>query len=87
MMAEADGRLDEAVDGFRGAVAAWRDLGEPYEHGMAALGLGRCLVASGNGTQAEEALAEAREIFERLKAAPAIAETDAVLAEAIALSS
>jgi class 3 adenylate cyclase/tetratricopeptide (TPR) repeat protein len=87
MMAEAEGRLDEAIEGFRGAVEAWRKLGEPYEHGMAALGLGRCLVASGNRTQAEEALAEAREIFQRLQAAPALAETDALLQQATALSS
>jgi tetratricopeptide (TPR) repeat protein len=82
MMAEAEGRLDEAIEGFRAALQAWRDLGEPYEQGMAAVGLARCLVATGDRTQAVASLNEAHEIFERLQAAPALAETDALLPQA-----
>ena len=54
---------------------------------MAELGTGRCLVRLGNRGEAEPALRRARVIFESLEAAPALAETDALLERSPALDS
>jgi hypothetical protein len=51
----------------------------PYEEGHALLGQGRCLAALGRAPEAAAPLAAAREIFARLGAKPALAETDAVM--------
>ena len=48
---------------------------------------GRCLIGLSRPTEAAAVLQQAREIFERLKAAPALAETDALLQQATARSS
>ena len=48
----------------------------PYEEAQALLGQGRCLVALGKAPEAAAPLAAAREIFARLGAKPALAETD-----------
>jgi hypothetical protein len=52
----------------------------------ALLGQGRCLTALGQPAEATRALVQAREIFDTLKAAPALAETDALLDQASALT-
>ena len=59
---------------------AGTSFGVPYEEGHALLGQGRCLVALGRAPEAAAPLAAAREIFARLGAKPALAETDAWLA-------
>ena len=53
---------------------------------FALLGEGRCLTALGQATEATNALQQAREIFDALKAAPALAEADALIQQATALS-
>ena len=57
------------------------------EQAFALLGQGRCLVALGRMTEAAQPLSLARDIFQELQAAPALAETDALLQQATALSS
>jgi hypothetical protein len=52
----------------------------PYEEAQALLGQGRCLVALGRAPEAAPVLEGARRIFARLKARPALTETDALLA-------
>jgi tetratricopeptide (TPR) repeat protein len=81
--------LDEACDGheaaaagFADAAARWHDFGVPYEEAQALLGQGRCLVALGRAPEAAPVLEQAREIFARLEAKPALAETDELLARA-----
>jgi class 3 adenylate cyclase/tetratricopeptide (TPR) repeat protein len=87
LLAEHAGELVEAADAFALAAAAWESFGNVYEHAQALLGHGRCLVALGRATDATAPLHEAREIFARLEAGPALAETDSLLERAIALTS
>jgi class 3 adenylate cyclase/tetratricopeptide (TPR) repeat protein len=74
--AEASGRQVEALESHRAAAAGWNAFGDPYEEAHALLGQGRCLVALGRPAEGAAPLHGAREIFERLGAAPALAETD-----------
>ena len=78
--AEISGRPDGALELHDGAGVRWRSFGNPYEYAHALLGRGRCVVALGRAAEAGGPLREAREIFARLGAAPALAETDALLA-------
>ena len=64
-----------AAPGFADAAARWRGFGVPYEEAQALLGQGRCLVALGRAPEATAPLAAAHEIFARLGAKPALAET------------
>ncbi len=82
LLAEADGGLEAAAAGFADAARRWHDFGVPYEEGHALLGRGRCLVALGRAPEAAAPLAAAREIFARLGAKPALAETEEWLARA-----
>ena len=61
------------------AASGWREFGVPYEEAHALLGEGRCLVALGRAPEVAAPLAEAREIFARLRATPALAEADCLL--------
>jgi hypothetical protein len=90
VMASIDGLVRErradheaAAADFAAAAAGWHEFGMPYEEGHALLGQGRCLVALGHAPEAAAPLAAAREIFARLGARPALAETDALLARGI----
>jgi len=76
LLAEARGAHEAAAAGFADTVARWHEFGVPYEEGHALLGQGRCLVALGRAPEAAAPLAAAREIFARLKARPALEETD-----------
>jgi hypothetical protein len=62
--------------------ASWRSLGFRPEEAYALTGLGRCLLALGETEEAVARLMEARATWERLRAAPRIAEIDALLAAA-----
>jgi hypothetical protein len=57
------------------------------EQAVALLVGDRCLLGLSRPTEAAPVLHHAREIFQRLKAAPALAETDELLQRASALSS
>ena len=76
LVAETRGECEAALAGFADAVARWRDFGAPYEEAQALLGEGRCLVALGRAAEVAAPLAAAREIFTRLGAEPALAETE-----------
>jgi class 3 adenylate cyclase/tetratricopeptide (TPR) repeat protein len=84
LLAEARGAHEEAAAGFADAAARWREFGVPYEEAQALLGRGRCLVALGTAQEAAPVLEQAREIFERLKAKPAVEEAGALLARSAA---
>jgi hypothetical protein len=66
VLAEAQGDVEKAADGYREAAALWGDYGSVLERGYALLGLGRCGDA--------EAAREADVIFSRLGARPVLAE-------------
>ena len=82
VVAEGAGDLGEAEAGFARAAEGWRLFGVPYEEAQALLGRGRCLTSLGRTSEAGGPLELAREIFERLGAAPAMAETDSLLGTA-----
>jgi len=80
LLDEAHGEHEAAAAGFADAATRWHDFGVPYEEAQALLGQGRCLFALGREAEAAEVLGQARGVFARLKAEPALAETDAMLA-------
>jgi hypothetical protein len=86
-LTEARGDMQAAVEVYTDAADRWERFGVVPEQGFALLGQGRCLVGLARLTDAAPVLQQAREIFERLGADPALAETDALLQEATALSS
>jgi tetratricopeptide (TPR) repeat protein len=67
----AGGEDVESVEpGFLAAEAGFRELGTPFDLGVALLEHGEWLVTQGRAEQAEEALAEAGQIFAGLEATP-----------------
>ncbi len=82
-VSEAEGELESAAAGFSAAAADWHDFGVPYEEGHAHFGRGRCLMALGRAPEAAAPLAAARELFARLGAKPALAETEEWLVRAL----
>jgi class 3 adenylate cyclase/tetratricopeptide (TPR) repeat protein len=84
---EARRNVGVAVEGYADAADRWERFGVVPEHGFALLGQGRCLLALARPTEAADVLRQAREVFDSLGAAPALAETDALFQQAIALSS
>lgn len=86
-LAEARGDLKAAADAYADAADRWVRFGVFHEQAFAFLGQGRCLLGLSQPTESSPVLQHAREIFERLAATPALAETDALLQQAIALSS
>ena len=79
--AEAAGRHDEALGLFRDAEERWRACSDPYERAHSLLGQARCLIALERPTDAVLPLGEAHDLFAQLEAAPAVAETTALLGE------
>ena len=86
-LSEAHNNPKEAAGAYADAAQRWETFGVVPEQAFALLGKGRCLLASGQPTDASQALLQAREIFEHLQAGPALAETDTLLQQATALSS
>ena len=86
-LAEARGNLAEAWEGYAEAARRWDGFSIVDEQGFALLGLGRCLLRQSRPNDATAALLSAREIFEALRAAPTLAEIDALLEQATRLSS
>jgi hypothetical protein len=62
--------------------AGWHSFGDPYEEAHALLAYGRNLLGLDRRIEAAAPLTQARAIFERLGAAPALAEADALLSQA-----
>jgi class 3 adenylate cyclase/tetratricopeptide (TPR) repeat protein len=86
-LSEARGDLEAAADGYADAADRWERFGVVPERAFALLGQGRCLIGFARPTDAAPVLQRAREIFDALGAAPALAETDALLQQATAFSS
>ncbi len=86
-LAEADGDHHTAADGYADAAQRWEAFGQIPEQAFAHLGHGRCLLALGRNADATPPLLQARDIFQKLQATPALAETDALLQQATAVSS
>ena len=86
-LAEARGDLDAAAHGYADATNRWQSLGALTEQAFALLGRGRTLVAQGHHMTAIQPLREARDIFARLQAAPALEETESLLQHATSLGS
>ncbi|HVS50667.1 MAG TPA: hypothetical protein VHJ99_17435, partial [Candidatus Dormibacteraeota bacterium] len=87
VVAEAKGETERAGGLFAEAAERWVSMGVVPERAFAHLGQGRCLLALGRAAQAYAPLRQAREVFARLGAKPALAETDALLVRVTALSS
>ena len=85
-LGEARGDQQAAADSYAQAAERWQQFGAVPEQAFALLGEGRCLAASGQPTEATRALKQAREIFDALAAAPALAEIDTLLEQADTLS-
>jgi class 3 adenylate cyclase/tetratricopeptide (TPR) repeat protein len=81
VLTEAQGQPDEASALYAEASERWKNYGFPLEHGQAALGAGRCLVAVGRPHEAADHLLEARRTFDALQARPLLADADGVLAQ------
>ena len=86
-LAEAHGDLEAAADGYTDAAQRWQAFGVVPEQAFALLGQGRCLTHLGRTSEATPVLHQARDIFQALQAAPALAEVDQHLQQATALSS
>jgi class 3 adenylate cyclase/tetratricopeptide (TPR) repeat protein len=82
VLTEAQGKPEEASALYAEVAEQWADYGFALERGQAALGAGRCLVAVGRHHEAAAPLDEARRAFDALRAAPLLAETDRILAQA-----
>jgi tetratricopeptide (TPR) repeat protein len=80
-LAEAAGDPDKAAGLYADAAGRWHEFGNVPERAYALLGHGRALLALGD-SGAELPLAEARELFRSLGYRPALAEIDALLAQA-----
>lgn len=85
-LAEAGDEHSEAADLYMQAAERWRAFGNVPEHAYALLGQGRCLLALGHPA-ADIPLSEARELFASMDYQPALAETEALLAQATAAAS
>jgi class 3 adenylate cyclase/tetratricopeptide (TPR) repeat protein len=81
VLTEAQGKRDAAGALYAEVAKHWANYGFALEHGQAALGAGRCLVAVGRHHEAAAHLVEARKAFDELRAGPLLAEADRVLAQ------
>lgn len=86
-LAEAAGEHQTAANGYRHATQQWEHFGVIPEHAYALQGHGRCLLHLGYKEEAMPILQRARQIFQQLGAAPALADTDTLLRRTAALSS
>jgi len=79
-LAEAAGNNTEAAKLHADAAQRWHQFGNVPERAYALLGQGRCLRTLGDPA-ADKPLSEARELFASMGYRPALAKTDALLAE------
>ena len=85
-LAEADGALDRAAEGYDEAAARWADYGHQLERARALLGAGRCLLALGR-PEGRLRLQDARAALLALNARSLLAEADAALTGTAAVRS
>ena len=85
-LAEHAGGHPEAASLYAEAAAGWQEFGNIPERAHALLGQGRCLLTLGD-PGAEPALRQAAELFRAMGYRPALAETEALIAQTTALAS
>lgn len=78
VLAEAEGRVSEAIALYEQAETRWQAFGSIPGRAEALLGRGRCLVSLGRGAEVE--LDEARELFASMGHQAGLAEVDQLLA-------
>ena len=83
---EARGDTPTAAASYADAARRWEQFGVIPETAYALQGYARCLIKLGRPDDATPALNRAHELLARLKATPALAETDALLEQAASLS-
>jgi class 3 adenylate cyclase/tetratricopeptide (TPR) repeat protein len=86
-LTEVRGDLQAAAEAYGDAAHRWERFGVVPEQAFALLGRGRCLLGLARPTEASPVLQEARDILDRLGAAPALTEVDRLLQQATSLSS
>jgi hypothetical protein len=69
-LSSVQGRLDEAESGYTGVIHRLRSYGSPFPLALALAECGELLAGQGREDEAQPLLAEAGEIFQRLKAKP-----------------
>ena len=79
-LAEAAGEVGDAASLYAQAAVRWSEFGNVPERAYALLGQGRCLAALGK-PEAEAPLREAQGLFASMGYKPALAETEALLAQ------
>ena len=79
-LAAERGEADEAERLFKRAAGLLREIAAPFNLAVTQLEHAELLVAQGRAAEAEPLLAEAREVFEGLKAQPWLERCDAVIA-------
>ena len=82
-VAEARGRHEDALAGYRDAASRWERFTMPLEEGYARLGEARCLIGLGRGDDAADPLARGRAIFEGLGVVGALTQVEAVQGAAV----
>jgi hypothetical protein len=83
-IAEAEGALDQAAQGYDEAATRWADYGHQLERARALLGAGRCLLTLGR-PEGRLRLQDAHTALMALNAQPLLAEADAALSSTTAL--
>ena len=86
-LAEAHGDLEAAAEGYADAAQRWQASVSFPSRRSPSSARAAASSHSAEPTEAGQSLQQAREIFQELQAAPALAETDALLQQATALSS
>ncbi|HET9496946.1 MAG TPA: hypothetical protein VFP83_01280, partial [Candidatus Limnocylindria bacterium] len=81
VIAETEGRFEEAAAGYRDAAERWMEYGSVPEQGQALIGQGRSLLALGRPGEALESLRSARELFASMSASRPLTEIDDLLAQ------
>jgi tetratricopeptide (TPR) repeat protein len=87
ILAEVEGRVQEAAELYLEAAKRWEEFGIPPCHGEALLGAGRCLVGLQRLDDARARLDEAHNVFELLGARVFVDEIDELLSQVTALRS
>lgn len=87
LLAEANGRIEDALVTYGEAAEGWAAFGHPLETAFAELGSGRCMLDLGRRDEATRHLRVARETFARLSAMRFTSETDDLLEAATARTS
>jgi tetratricopeptide (TPR) repeat protein len=86
IIAEARGELETAVVGYSQLVDRFGDMDAVVDEAEMLVGLGRVQMRLGRTAEAADALNRARPILQKLRAAPLLAETDALLEQLTARS-